>query len=145
MKYQNVAVSAFIPHEDKVLIVQRAADEDFLPNSWEQVGGKIEWGEDPFEGLVREVQEEAGITVKPLQAYWVQSYTPNSDRHMVEVGIICELVGKSDVTLSEEHQAYEWVTEDEVKAISPMTDSMREEILSGFSFLRVWKSDNLQR
>jgi len=144
MKYQNVAVSAFVPHDGKVLVVQRAADEDFLPDNWEQVGGKIEWGENPFDGLVREVMEEAGITVKPVQVYWLSDYTPNSDRHMVEAGIICELVGSPDVKLSHEHQAYKWVTEDEIKKISPMTDSMREEILAGFNFLREWKGSSIK-
>lgn len=139
MKYQNVAVSAFIPQGDKVLIVQRAADEDFLPDSWEQVGGKIEWGETPFDGLIREVKEEAGIAVKPMQVYWLTDYTPNGERHMVEAGIICEVEGNPQVQLSNEHQAYRWVTEEEVKNVSPMTDSMREEIIAGFVFLRQWK------
>lgn len=136
MKYQKVAVSAFILKDDKVLIAKRAADEDFLPDSWEQVGGKVEWGENPFDGLVREVKEEVGLTVKPGQVYWLHHYTPNKERHMIEVGIICELVGDADVTLSDEHQEYEWVTEDEVKQVSPMSDPMREEILAGFEFLR---------
>lgn len=142
MKYQNVAVSAFIPHNGKVLIVQRAADEKFLPNIWEQVGGKVEWGENPLAGLVREVKEEAGITVKALQPYYVSDYTPNDERHMIEIGIICEVIGNPDITLSPEHQAYAWATEAEIKNHPGITDWMREEILQGFNFLQQWNSSN---
>ena len=142
MRYQNVAVSAFILHEGKALIVQRATNEDFLPNKWEQVGGKVEWGENPFGGLVREVKEESGLEVQPVQTYWVWSYTPQGERQTIEVAVMCEIVGGAEVTLSSEHQAYRWATEEEVRALSDadITKPMREEILAGFEFLRRWQA-----
>jgi 8-oxo-dGTP diphosphatase len=139
MKYQRVAVSAFIPHNDRVLIVQRAADEKFLPDMWELVGGKVEWGENPYLGLVREVKEEAGIIVKPLQPYYVSDYTPNKGRHMVEIGIICKIIGSSTIKLSLEHQDYYWATEEEIRNHLQITEWMKQEILIGFEFLRRWK------
>jgi 8-oxo-dGTP diphosphatase len=135
MKSQQIVVSAFIHHDGKILLAQRAADEDFLPNVWEQVGGKLEWGENPYDGLVREVKEEVGITVKPLYPYFVSHYTPDDERHLVEIAFICEVVGNAEVKLSSEHQAYAWITAEEVKVRPDMTDFMKEEILAGFDFI----------
>ena len=63
-KYQRVATSAFIYKDGKALIAQRAVDELFLANHWENVGGSLEWGEHPTDGLLREVLEESGLHVK---------------------------------------------------------------------------------
>lgn len=44
------------------------------PNAgrWDGVGGKLEPGEDPFAGCIREVHEETGLTIDPphLRAVW---------------------------------------------------------------------------
>lgn len=68
-KYDDISVTAFILWQGKALLAQRAADEDFLPNYWEQVGGKVEGGESQEEAVIREVKEEAGIDVKPVRLY----------------------------------------------------------------------------
>lgn len=138
MRHQIFAVSAFIPHQGEALIVQRAADESFLPDHWEQVGGKVEWGERPYDGLIREVREEAGLTVEPVQVYWLLDYAPASERHIIEAAIICRLSGEPAVRLSSEHRAYRWVTAEEVRDVAPMTDAMRESILAGFAFWQKW-------
>jgi 8-oxo-dGTP diphosphatase len=46
----------------RVLITQRRADQP-LPLQWELPGGKIEPGEGPEAALVRELDEELGVTV----------------------------------------------------------------------------------
>ncbi|MBI3250572.1 MAG: NUDIX domain-containing protein [Candidatus Andersenbacteria bacterium] len=139
MKYQNIAVSAFIVHDDKALIVQRSAKDNFRPNNWEQVGGKIEWGEKPFDGLIREVKEETGLEIKPVQPYWLCDIIRNDEQHEVEIAVICELIGEPTISLSPEHQAYQWVTEEGGKAVNPMPDSERQALLAGFEFVRRWK------
>mmetsp|Transcript_70038 Transcript_70038/g.116318 ORF Transcript_70038/g.116318 Transcript_70038/m.116318 type:complete len:148 (+) Transcript_70038:20-463(+) len=47
-----------------VLLAQRPAGKS-LAGMWEFPGGKLEPGETPEDGLVRELQEELGITVAP--------------------------------------------------------------------------------
>lgn len=132
-KHQKVAVSAFIHRDGKVLVVKRSDNDTFLPSYWELVGGKIEWGENPHDGLVREVREEAGIDVITRWPYHVWDYVTEADqRHLVEVVFVCDMTAAPKVTLSAEHQEFRWVSENDLPALNPMTDAMRAVIAKGF-------------
>ena len=61
MKILQIAVGIIRNPQNQIFITQRAADAH-MANKWEFPGGKIESGETPEEALVRELQEEVGIT-----------------------------------------------------------------------------------
>ena len=65
MKILQIAVGIIRNPQNQIFITQRAADAH-MANKWEFPGGKIEAGETPEAALVRELQEEVGIT--PLGA-----------------------------------------------------------------------------
>lgn len=50
------------------VLVSRRPGNTVLPGVWEFPGGKIEPGETPEQALVREFQEELGITIVPGRA-----------------------------------------------------------------------------
>ncbi len=52
--------AALIVRDDKLLICQRTRHQP-MPLKWEFPGGKIEYGEQPRDALVRELDEELGI------------------------------------------------------------------------------------
>jgi len=58
-----VAAVALIDPDGRVLIAQRPEGKA-MAGLWEFPGGKIEQGETPEEGLIRELKEELGIVVK---------------------------------------------------------------------------------
>jgi 8-oxo-dGTP diphosphatase len=58
-----VVASALVDADKRVLITQRPEGKT-LAGLWEFPGGKVEPGERPEETLIRELQEEIGITVK---------------------------------------------------------------------------------
>lgn len=58
-----VAAVALIDADDRVLLAQRPEGKS-LAGLWEFPGGKVEPGERPEETLIRELDEELGITVK---------------------------------------------------------------------------------
>lgn len=52
----------FISQDGKVLLGLRAAWKKVWPGHWDSVGGRVEAGESLEQALVREVQEEVGVT-----------------------------------------------------------------------------------
>lgn len=55
--------AALIVRDGKLLICQRTQYQS-MPLKWEFPGGKIERGEQPRDGLVRELEEELGIQAR---------------------------------------------------------------------------------
>jgi len=52
----------FIRPDGKVLLGLRAPTKKAWPNHWDTIGGRVEDGESLEQALVREVQEEVGVT-----------------------------------------------------------------------------------
>ena len=63
IKLVLVAACALIDPDGLVLIAQRPEGKA-MAGLWESPGGKVEAGERPEQSLIRELQEELGITVK---------------------------------------------------------------------------------
>lgn len=62
MKLTLVVACALIDADRRILLAQRPEDKS-MAGLWEFPGGKIEPGERPEVTLIRELQEEIGITV----------------------------------------------------------------------------------
>ncbi len=61
----NVATALLFDSEGKLLIYLRDDKPDIpFPNCWDLFGGHVEEGETPEVALVREVQEELGISIE---------------------------------------------------------------------------------
>ena len=56
-------VAAIIEQDGKILLAQRPPHAD-QPGMWEFAGGKVEPGESQPQALIRELQEELGITAE---------------------------------------------------------------------------------
>lgn len=80
MKQLNIAVGIIRNPQGEIFITRRAADAH-MANKWEFPGGKIEVGETPEQALVRELEEETGITATDYSLYETLSHQ-FSDRHV---------------------------------------------------------------
>ena len=60
-----VGVGAVVVDQGRVLLVRRGTEP--LKGEWSLPGGLLELGESLQAGVVREVQEETGLTVEPLE------------------------------------------------------------------------------
>jgi 8-oxo-dGTP diphosphatase len=60
-----VGVGAVIVDEDRVLLVRRGTEP--MLGKWTLPGGMLEVGESLTAGVIREVREETGLTVEPVE------------------------------------------------------------------------------
>ena len=67
-----VVAAALIDGEGRVLVQRRRADRAH-GGLWEYPGGKLEPGEIPELGLIREIEEELGIGIGQESLAWVAS------------------------------------------------------------------------
>ena len=103
------AVKGIVRHDNRILIVQRAAG-DSGGGTWECPGGKIDFGEQPEDSLIREIREETGLTVTVDKIAYASSILTHPDRQVILLVYFCTAV-TSHVDLSEEHDAYLWADE----------------------------------
>jgi 8-oxo-dGTP diphosphatase len=109
----------------RILLVRRTAAASIDPGSWELPGGKLKYGETLRDGLIREVQEETGLSVEPgaivhvghryVHGFWVTVVT-----------FVCSPQGGT-IYLSEEHDAYRWADPQNVKD-RPLTPGTAEQV-----------------
>lgn len=97
----------------RVLCLQRALDTR-CPTAWETVHGRLEPGERPEEGAVREVREETGLTAERLYSICVQPFYLQKFGVVQLSVVFCAFVEEpAEVTMGSEHQAYRWLSVDE--------------------------------
>ncbi len=100
---KNVS-KAVIIKEDGALLLLRSAGEKF-PNKWDLPGGHIHVGEDPKDGLIREVREETGVTLsEPLEKLYEEGNITSNKAQMPA----------KKVSLSHDHDAHKFVTNDTI-------------------------------
>ena len=80
MKILQISVGIIRNAAGEIYITQRAADSH-MAHKWEFPGGKIEAGETPEEGVIRELQEEVGIAATSLHQFDKLEYQ-FPDRHI---------------------------------------------------------------
>jgi 8-oxo-dGTP diphosphatase len=113
-----VVVKGIILHEGKVLIVKRSADEEIGRDSWETVGGKIEFGEDLETALIREINEETGLTVAVERILFATTFKTDPVRQVVILSYLCKSSTRQ-VVLSAEHSDYQWADADQLRSLLP--------------------------
>ncbi|SEM99670.1 NUDIX hydrolase [Lihuaxuella thermophila] len=131
--YQKIVCTGFIYHQGKTLIVERSLQEAFLPGYYELPGGKVDFGEDPADALKREFREEVNLNVEVIKPYKIFSYlSENGTRHTVEIVYLVHLTDDpANIQLSEDHSAYQWISENEVLNYL-ISDETKDSIFRGF-------------
>ena len=102
--------------EGQILLLRRSEIIAVSPGTWDFPGGKLEKGEDPIEGVKREIFEETGLKAYSVTPIDVISFTNKNEQFVVVVGYRVYVRSKR-VTLSREHDQYMWVTIQEAAKI----------------------------
>ncbi len=109
-KKLQIGVKAIIEKgKDEVLMIKRTEKYgERLKDMWDIPGGRIDVGEEPQDGLRREVQEELGnLEFKINKPIHVGSVVNDKERHIVRITYLCRYI-EGNIKLSEEHSDYSW-------------------------------------
>jgi 8-oxo-dGTP diphosphatase len=105
-----VGVGAVVVDGGRVLLVRRGSEP--LKGHWTLPGGLLEVGESLAEGVVREVKEETGLTVEPMELVELLERIVHEDEqvryHYVIADYLCRVVG-GDLLAASDAEAARWV------------------------------------
>lgn len=120
----NVGIKGLIVKEGKILMV-RATDQQGK-NFWDIPGGRIDEGETIEQTIMREISEELGYSLdevgvkEVVHAYRLDRDLKDGNGLML-IFVSLNLMSGKEPVLSEEAQSYEWLTVDDIKALSITT------------------------
>ena len=134
----RVAAKGYVFKGDKVLVLRKTEAEaatSMVEQAWvDQPGGSVEYGENFEEALLREINEETGLSVRVVAPFSTWTYRRERSQ-LMGVDFLCEWAG-GDVTLSEEHEGFEWLSMDEIRAKGWRLESVYEK---AFSLIKLWR------
>jgi 8-oxo-dGTP diphosphatase len=109
-----VAAAAFVRSDGRLLLAQRPLGKS-MAGLWEFPGGKVEAGESPQQALVRELQEELGVSVAEgdMQAFSFASHGYEDFHLLMPVFMIRRWQGEFE---AREGQQLAWVSAGEIRS-----------------------------
>ena len=113
---------AVLQDGDKYLMIRRAEGE-VAPGWWCFPGGAIEDGETEEQALVREVREEVGLDVRPIERIWTWN---RDDGLLVLTWWRTELLGGGLRPNSDEVAEAHWMTSSQIESLPKVLASNRE-------------------
>ncbi|MBH0168088.1 NUDIX hydrolase [Fictibacillus sp. 18YEL24] len=114
----HVVVKGLILYQGQYLIVKRSDEDEIGAGTWECPGGKIEFEEGIEQALIREINEETRLVVSVDHILYAATFYTKPSRKVVLLTYLCQ-ADTYEVQLSEEHSAYMWVTQEELKLHLP--------------------------
>lgn len=106
--YPQLAVSAAIFRDDKVLLVRRAKSP--ANGLYSLPGGRVEFGESLHTALHREVDEETGLRIEIAGLAGWREVLPGTGRgHYLIMSFAARWIGQ-EPRLNSEHDDFKWLT-----------------------------------
>ncbi len=109
------AVKAIIQNNNKFLVIKQIVGNSII---WDLPGGKVEYGESPYDTLKREVKEEVNLDIEILQpiGIWWFFRIDNNDQVVCTTFVCKPRTNDIDLTRNpaqENISEFRWVTKDE--------------------------------
>ena len=124
-------VAAIIVQSQKILLGLRSPAREFYPNVWDVFGGHVEPGEKHSETLVRELQEELGIT--PTEWNYLETITSGTeaDPLTLYLYLVTTWTGTPSNRQLEEHSKIDWFALEEA-VVLPLAHSSYPEFFGRY-------------
>ena len=128
---QHQIVAALLLRADTVLLCHRSSSRRWYPDVWDLPGGHVEANEAPGDALVREIQEELGVTLSvPLAGH---SFSRATDDFEMRVWTSRGWSGTPTNCAPHEHDEIGWFTEREARSMRLADDAYRSWIAEALS------------
>ena len=103
----------------KFLTLHRTETAPSNPCKWDFPGGELGFGEDAITGIIREAEEEAGLKIKDLKPFDVESHITEDGFFWLTIAYKAK-TNSDKIVLSYEHDEFRWVDSEEfLKLDSP--------------------------
>ena len=114
----------FIRPDGKVLLGLRAPSKKAWPDHWDTIGGRVEDGESLDETLIREVQEEVGVTPTRFRLIaTVRERQPELHGDALHhVYAITNWEGGEPANICDEHTELKWFSLSEMRRLANIVD-----------------------
>ncbi len=110
----QIIQKAVIKAGEKYLILYRSEKEEIKPSCWDFPGGRLQDGEDPESGLMREVREETSLNVKVINREVNYEISLHGIMYFFVLYSV-KVLENTEVILSGEHTDYRWATKKEME------------------------------
>lgn len=98
--------------DGNILALKRAGDDHSRGGNWDLPGGGYEQGEQVIAAIIREVQEEAGLTPHSLSPIYIDNQMNVKEGFFAGLNVfgVCYVCTdwEGEVTLSSEHTEFQW-------------------------------------
>lgn len=118
---KNVAKILLYDQDHHVLVLYRSSTHPYFPHEIDLPGGEIDGDETPAEAIVREVFEETGLTIGLHEVTLVNSRVTHFGRED-NIFIATINVTKPAVTISWEHESFDWIDVDQLPRLFHIKD-----------------------
>jgi 8-oxo-dGTP diphosphatase len=112
----HLTQKCFVFTNERLLVLRRTETAPARPLTWDLPGGALITGEEPLHAMAREVTEETGLVPNDLAPVTLRSRFNEVDQFWVTVYYQARVASET-VTLSCEHDQYQWVTPEEFEAL----------------------------
>lgn len=120
----TIGIHCVVEKDRKILVTKRSEYKEVHAGYWDLTGGQLNDGEQPFECAIREVKEETGLTVKPIEV--LTAYSFDYKEYWGTVILIRAKHIDGEVKLSGEHTEYKWIESSELKNLTPRRQMIDE-------------------
>ena len=122
--YKTVlSVNALIWCNGKILMLKRADTKKVDPGLYAGIGGKVEPHESLYDALIREIEEEAGITeFESIRPYSITQHPyPPTDSEWINVYFVIKIAKQVEVKPTEDG-TFHWINPKEIDSLPTPTD-----------------------
>lgn len=101
--------------KNEVLITKRSATDNILPGYWDTPGGRIEDGEDPEVGVIRETKEETRLTIENPKLFFQKSSVDlEKSTQYITLVFLAKYNGGNIILNPDDHEEYKWIKIEDV-------------------------------